>query len=982
MFWKFDLHPNSSLDTVLSKDDCTLSEILDEDDVLQECKSQNRKLLDFLTKPEVLVELVDLITKEPDEDVEEKLRYKYPNVACELLTCDVQVIVEQMTATNALLDKLWTFLDTEKTLNPLLASFFSKVFSLLVGRKTTIVLQFLKSKEKPVDCILRHIDTSAIMDLVLRLANNVEISELRLEVLQWLDDERLIEKLVDLTNPRHSSDKIYNASQCLCDLIKTSREHMSQLQESAYPDPILATIENKETLSILLDHMLHDVHLKSSSDSLVGGINVLLTLLEINKSNSESPFSNVEIGEPVTALDAERLAHGVTTTLSSIVPRLDGFHCILTDPPPMPAMTTTVGKLEPPFGKTRLHVMKMFSAILQMNSDEVNEELAKLGTLQVMWELFFQYPWNNFLHAEVEHCINTILSNSPVEKETEHVLLNTLMKDLNLVHKITEICAVQENGTESGCKRHGYMGHLTKIANDLYKNMDKGKNQEKLTALYNELDQGDKDKWEQFVSGNLAEINKRNSTDLAGRHPLQSSDDEDDEFRPVSFLRNGNHASYQQAFAQYQLQQMSPEFLESMGFDDEQFPESDEHMNAPFDRIADINFAIDTHEDIHNSSMFEEACNKRIRPFDDHDSDEEDVWNTKEITFSPNAELRSTPSDGSESSGSEDEEVQGRDEKLNQPSHDESSDDIKDFATIRTSSPCPDKEKDDNYNMDVDSNDAWTANFDSDPVSMDVVQGANPASVGWTSEPSKTGDEEENSGWAKFDDIASIGETTSQNPSRQQRCISPVAMDTEASSLPLTTAGSAYIVGSEEAEMPEELTKNEAETKACEETTESASEKHDKDEALRESSSESHDIAATSSEDTERIVPLAPQEEDVDIIDSEETSRLDNEETQDAGSEDKTTVSSETEGNKSEATKCDDDAASDPATPVCEGTNEVKDTGTDVNTEDKDANIEDKDANAEEGDGEVQKPDVPTESPETASSEKIPVAARNGPTLP
>ena len=54
---------------------------------------------------------------------------------------------------------------------------------------------------------------------------------------------------------------------------------------------------------------------------------------------------------------------------------------------------------------------------------------------------------------------------------------------------------------------------------------------------------------------------------------------------------------------------------------------------------------------------------------------------------------------------------------------------------------------------------AWTANFDSDPVSMDVVQGANPATVGWTSTASKTGNEEENSGWAKFDDIGSIGET-------------------------------------------------------------------------------------------------------------------------------------------------------------------------------------------------------------------------------
>lgn len=39
--------------------------------------------------------------------------------------------------------------------------------------------------------------------------------------------------------------------------------------------------------------------------------------------------------------------------------------------------------------------------------------------------------------------------------------------------------------TEGSCKRHGYMGHLTKIANDLYKNMNSGPNQGKLTSLYN-----------------------------------------------------------------------------------------------------------------------------------------------------------------------------------------------------------------------------------------------------------------------------------------------------------------------------------------------------------------------------------------------------------------------------------------------------------------------------------------------------------------
>jgi serine/threonine-protein phosphatase 6 regulatory subunit 3 len=35
--------------------------------------------------------------------------------------------------------------------------------------------------------------------------------------------------------------------------------------------------------------------------------------------------------------------------------------------------------------------------------------------------------------------------------------------------------------------------------------------------------------------------------------------------------------------------------------------------------------------------MFEQACNERIQQFDDNDSDE-DIWEEKEITFSPQAQ--------------------------------------------------------------------------------------------------------------------------------------------------------------------------------------------------------------------------------------------------------------------------------------------------------------------------------------------------------
>ena len=42
-----------------------------------------------LTKQEILSELLDLILQEPAEDVEEKVRFKLPNIASEVITCDV-----------------------------------------------------------------------------------------------------------------------------------------------------------------------------------------------------------------------------------------------------------------------------------------------------------------------------------------------------------------------------------------------------------------------------------------------------------------------------------------------------------------------------------------------------------------------------------------------------------------------------------------------------------------------------------------------------------------------------------------------------------------------------------------------------------------------------------------------------------------------------------------------------------------------------
>lgn len=54
---------------------------------------------------------------------------------------------------------------------------------------------------------------------------------------------------------------------------------------------------------------------------------------------------------------------------------------------------------------------------------------------------------------------------------------------------------------------------------------------------------------------------------------------------------------------------------------------------------------------------------------------------------------------------------------------------------------------------------AWGAKFEAEPVSMDI-QAADPFSVGWAGETSKVENEQDNRGWAKFDDLTSISETS------------------------------------------------------------------------------------------------------------------------------------------------------------------------------------------------------------------------------
>ncbi|XP_078664253.1 serine/threonine-protein phosphatase 6 regulatory subunit 3-A-like isoform X24 [Branchiostoma floridae x Branchiostoma belcheri] len=749
MFWKFDLHTTSHIDTLLDKEDVTLTELLDEDDVLQECKAQNRKLIDFLIRPEVMEELVNLITQDPPDDVEEKIRYKYPNTACELLTSDVSQINDKLGDDEALLNKLWAFLEAEPPLNPLLASFFSKVMGMLLARKTAMpqqdwdegykMLDFLRQKEDVVGLLITHLSTSAIMDLLLRLLTSVDAPELRTEMLQWLDDQKLIQRLIEVLDPTGDEEKHSNAAQSLCDIIRLSREHMSQLQEQAENDPLLTTMEKQETVEELLNVILNG---EKTESALVNGISVLLTLLEFKKPGLQYFWSCSPDGQDqMTPLDAERLAQGVSSAILGITPRLKELHQLLIEPPkvkqrPMP---TSVGTMDPPFGNTRLHVCRLMASLLLTNTHQVNIELANLGTLDIMLDCFFQYTWNNFLHTQVEQCINTILTNPPSDDspnqegnpEPKHPLINNLLGQSRIIQRILDKWEEDQQIESQGGNRRGYMGHLTRIANSLQTCLEKGPNKDLVKEIFKEVPEDYRERWETFVSGSLAEINKKNTVDLVGSHPLHSSSEDDDS-----------------------------------DFKDIPFP-PDSSLQQP------------------NSALFEACCNERISTFDDSGSDEEDVWEEKELTFSSVVESRQSTisttsndqgSDGSDNSSDSEEDAEDTPSPLrsDKPPPPAAS------SPKPAGSPASPSASEDTK-MDVDNSDGWTATFDeapmdAAPVAMETGAGSWDDVVVATNKP----------GAAATDD--------GNNP--QPRSSSPVAMETNEAPTDGLRKGVAYLMAS------------------------------------------------------------------------------------------------------------------------------------------------------------------------------------------
>ncbi|CAI9266258.1 unnamed protein product [Lactuca saligna] len=427
MFWKLTaLSASSPVESVLDKENFTLEELLDEEDIIQECKALNSRLINFLRDRAQVEQLLQYIIVESQEDADSKRTFKFPFIACEIFTCEIDVIFKALVEDEELMNLLFSFLEPTRPHSALLAGYFSKVVICLMVRKTVPLMNYVQAHQYVFQQLVDLIGITSIKEVLVRLVGGDDhMYPNYAEVMQWLADSNLLEMIVDKLNPSAPPEVHANAAETLCAITRTA------------PSPLASRLSSSSYVTRIFGHALEDSHSKSG---LVHSLSVCISLLDPKKSAPSSIFNSFRgqhMYESPVQVNQE--------TVGAMLPKLGDLLMLLNVSLDDKILATSYGQLKPPLEK----------------------ELIASGTIQRVLDLFFEYPFNNALHHHVESIIYSCLESR------NDTMMDHLFQDCSLITKIQQadnyptlnqptLVALGRNPP-----RVGNLGHVTRIANKI-----------------------------------------------------------------------------------------------------------------------------------------------------------------------------------------------------------------------------------------------------------------------------------------------------------------------------------------------------------------------------------------------------------------------------------------------------------------------------------------------------------------------------------
>ncbi|CAK8536234.1 unnamed protein product [Lathyrus sativus] len=454
MFWKLaSLSASSPVEAILDKDNFTLEELLDEEEVIQECKALNSRLINFLRDPAQVEQLLRYIIEEPPQDAESKRTFKFPFIACEIFTCEIDVILKTLVDEEELMNLLFSFLEPNRSHSALLAGYFSKVVVCLMIRKTVSLMNYVQAHQNVFRQLVDLIGITSIMEVLVRLVGaDDHVYPNFIDVMQWLAESNLLEMIVDKLSPSCPAEVNANAAETLCTITRNASSTLA------------IKLSSPSFVAKILGYALEDSQSKSS---LVNSLSVCISLLDPKRSNVPSPlfhsFRSQHMYEPHIPVNPE--------TIGAMLPKLSDLLMLLNVSSDEKVLPTTYGELRPPLGKHRLKIVEFIAVLLKTGNESAEKEMVNSGTIQRVIDLFFEYPYNNSLHHHVESIILSCL-----ESKTD-AIVNHLLRDCDLIGRVIQadkhsVLSSDRNlptvpATGKQAPRAGNIGHITRIVNKL-----------------------------------------------------------------------------------------------------------------------------------------------------------------------------------------------------------------------------------------------------------------------------------------------------------------------------------------------------------------------------------------------------------------------------------------------------------------------------------------------------------------------------------
>ncbi|KAM1205751.1 hypothetical protein ACFX2I_006529 [Malus domestica] len=452
MFWKLT-SAASPVETVLDKENFTLEELLDEEEIIQECKALNTRLINFLRDRAQVEQLLRYIVEEPPEDAESKRAFKFPFIACEVFTCEIDVILKTLVDEEELMNLLFSFLEPNRPHSAPLAGYFGKVVVCLMIRKTAPLMNYVQAHQDVFRQLVDLIGITSIMEVLVRLVGaDDHVYPNFIDVMQWLAESNMLEMIVDKLSPTNSPEVHANVAETLSAITRNA------------PSALANKLSSPSFVTRIFGHALEDSHSKSG---LVHSLSVCISLLDPKRSAVSSPLFHSFRGQHMY----ESPVPVNPDTVSAMLPKLGDLLVLLNVSWDEKTLPTTYGELRPPLGKHRLKIVEFIAVLLRSGNEEAEKELVSSGTIQRVIDLFFEYPYNNSLHHHVDSIISSCLESK------SDAIVDHLLRECDLIGKFLQtdknpILSGDANkptvpATGKSAPRAGNLGHITRISNKL-----------------------------------------------------------------------------------------------------------------------------------------------------------------------------------------------------------------------------------------------------------------------------------------------------------------------------------------------------------------------------------------------------------------------------------------------------------------------------------------------------------------------------------